>query len=280
MPRRSLLPYIAVALIGLLLLAGCERSAPELTPPTPTASGLTLIPPPTQAATGVATSAATRAVITPSGTVVAATPTRLAQANPTATSTPTAIPATPTPTATPPPQAFPYIVQPGDTLASIAAKFNTTVDVLKALNNLQSDQIKPGDNLIIPGAPPQAQATATTAPPTQPPSGTTSTGPRTIRYVVKPGDRLFRIGLRYGVSWTVIARANGIVNPNLIQPGQVLVIPLSGSADSSSGRTYTVQAGDTLSGIALRFNTSVQAIMLANNLRSTIIIPGQALRIP
>ena len=47
-----------------------------------------------------------------------------------------------------------------------------------------------------------------------------------MRYVVKAGDRLYRIGLRYGVTWAVIARFNGIRNPNLIQPGDVLFIPI------------------------------------------------------
>ena len=67
---------------------------------------------------------------------------------------------------------------------------------------------------------PPAKATAAASPPSTPASV------RTVRYVVKAGDRLYRIGLRYGVSWTTIARFNGITNPISIQPGTVLLIPL------------------------------------------------------
>lgn len=49
-----------------------------------------------------------------------------------------------------------------------------------------------------------------------------------VTYVVQPGDNLFRIGLRFGVSAQEIARANGILNPNFVYAGQVLVIPRRG----------------------------------------------------
>ena len=201
-------------LIVMLVLAGCDRSAP-------TASGtdVTLIPPPSASVTGGASGPAY-----PIGTAVS-------QAVATAAATtPVAVPqaaATPAPSATVPAQGFPYVVQIGDTLQSIAAKFNTTVEVLRAMNNLSGDQVTVGQQLVIPGTPPSTQnQPPANATPTARPTSTPASSARTVRYVVKAGDRLYRIGLRYGVSWAVIARFNGVRNPNLIQPGDVLFIPI------------------------------------------------------
>jgi LysM repeat protein len=110
-------------------------------------------------------------------------------------------------------------------------------------------------------------------------------------HVVQPGENLFRISLRYGVSIPALQAANGIANPNLIFVGQVLNIP-SGTAPlpipvpgqptvvPATG-SYTVQPGDTLSTIARRFGTTVAAIAQANGIVNVnLIFSGQVLRIP
>jgi LysM repeat protein len=61
---------------------------------------------------------------------------------------------------------------------------------------------------------------------TAPPAATVD--PCAARHTVRAGERLFRIGLQYGVDWQEIARANNIADPSLIYPGQVLCIPHSG----------------------------------------------------
>jgi len=116
------------------------------------------------------------------------------------------------------------------------------------------------------------------------------------QHVVQAGENLYRIALRYGVTWPAIAAANGITNPNLIYVGQVLIIPAPGTTPTpstplpgtavpttapSTGGTYTVVAGDTLSRIALRFGTTVQAIVSANGITNpNLIYVGQVLKIP
>ena len=114
-----------------------------------------------------------------------------------------------------------YTVVRGDTLSSIAARFNTTVAVLAQLNGLVNPNlIYAGQQLRVPGA---AQPVSTPVAPTQAP--TVPQPPQPATHVVQPGENLFRIALRYGVSVDQLARYNGIYNPNLIFAGQVLRIP-------------------------------------------------------
>lgn len=98
-------------------------------------------------------------------------------------------------------------------------------------------------------------------------------------YTVQAGDTLFAIGRRFQVNPYEIARVNHIVNPSVIHPGQRLTIP--GSGNPSPGTTYTVQRGDNLYRIALRFGTKVDAIVAANKLSNrNLIYVGQQLTIP
>lgn len=107
----------------------------------------------------------------------------------------------PSPTPAPAPSNT-YTVRAGDNLSSIAARFGTTWQHLQAINGLRDA------NLIFPG-----QVLKVTG------------EVQTRTYTVVPGDSLSAIGGRFGVSWQAIQAANGIGNPNLIYPGQVLRIP-------------------------------------------------------
>lgn len=94
-------------------------------------------------------------------------------------------------------------------------------------------------------------------------------------YVVKAGDTLSEIGAAYGVPWQELASYNGIENPNLIYPGQIIRIPVDGE------RVYTVKAGDTLSEIGERFGIPYQELASYNGIENpSLIYPGQIIRIP
>ena len=101
-------------------------------------------------------------------------------------------------------------------------------------------------------------------------------------YTVKAGDTLSGIGAMYGVDYMAIAAANGIADPNVIYPGQVLGIPNAGApASGGSSGTYTVHSGDCLSAIGEKLGVNWKSIASANGIKSPYIIySGQVLTVP
>jgi len=151
------------------------------------------------------------------------TPTPTWTSTPTRTFTPTF---TPTPTWTPTPiPPLQHQVQAGETLLDIAMRYGVPVDAIRQLNNLSGDLIVVGQVLLVPVYTP----TPILATPTLPPGVTPSPTPRPdkIVHVVQPGETLLAIAQQYGVSLQAIQAANGIANPERIQAGQTLVIPLA-----------------------------------------------------
>ena len=99
------------------------------------------------------------------------------------------------------------------------------------------------------------------------------------KYVVKKGDTLYGISNQFGVSVTELAELNGIKGSNL-QIGKELIIPNNSGTNPNNMFMYTVKSGDTLYGIARKYNTTVDAIMKLNYFTNTILSPGQVIRIP
>lgn len=147
-----------------------------------------------------------------------------------------------------------YIVKAGDSLYAIANKFGTTVDKIKKLNNLTSNNLSIGQKLLI--------------------EGTSPTPSENTIYTVKAGDTLYGIANKYGVTVDEIKNENNLTS-NSLSIGQKLTIP-----KKSDSTTYTVQKGDTLYGIALKFGTSVDKIKNLNKLTNNTLTIGQKLLIP
>lgn len=96
----------------------------------------------------------------------------------------------------------------------------------------------------------------------------------TLNYTVVPGDTLYAIARRYNSTVANILKFNTIANPNIIYPGQIIIIPLS----PPEAIIYTVKPGDTLYNIARRYGTFVDNLIKFNYLTSPYIIyPGQQL---
>ena len=103
--------------------------------------------------------------------------------------------------------------------------------------------------------------------------------PAAKTYTVQSGDSLSAIAAKFGTDYQALAALNGIANPNLIYPGQV--IKVNGSAAAPQQRTYTVGRGDNLSSIAARYGTSYQKLQQINGIAdANLIYPGQVLRLP
>ncbi|HTP22495.1 MAG TPA: LysM peptidoglycan-binding domain-containing protein [Solirubrobacteraceae bacterium] len=187
---------------------------------------------------------------------------------------------------------FVHVVAKGESLSSIAAQDGLSVAALAAANGLSPDtQLLAGSTIQIPPQGTSAVAPSSTeeigeTTSTAVPASTSTSG----AYVVQPGDTLSAIAARAGLSVDSLAEANGL-NPNaFLLVGTVLhlagssassgtVVPASDT--TSSGASYVVRAGDTLSAIAARAGESVDALAAANGLNPRhFLLTGTVLRVP
>ncbi|MBI5930069.1 MAG: LysM peptidoglycan-binding domain-containing protein [Chloroflexi bacterium] len=124
-----------------------------------------------------------------------------------------------------------YVVQSGDTLFRVGLRFNVTVDTIAQCNGiLNPNAVYVGQQLRIPGAGATCVGGTTGTGgqqpvPAQPIYGTGGAYTNYVIHLVQPGENIFRIGLRYNLTWDRIAQANGLYNPNQIFVGQRLIIP-------------------------------------------------------
>lgn len=110
-----------------------------------------------------------------------------------------------------------YTVMPGDTLSGIAKKSGTTVNALRTANRLSGDMLRAGQTLIVPTAIKPASTNASPA------AASTSSG--SFTHLVKPGDTLGAIALKYNVSVGELATVNNITDPTRLRAGQELKVP-------------------------------------------------------
>ena len=149
-----------------------------------------------------------------------------------------------------------YIVKKGDSLYSIANKYNTTIDELKRINNLTSNILSIGQVLKLPSDK----------------VSDVEKEENTISYTVQKGDSLYSIARKYSTTIDKIKDLNNLTT-NLLSIGQVLLIP----TDTNLETTYTVQKGDSLYSIAKKYDTTVDRLKQLNNLKSNLLSIGQIL---
>lgn len=148
-----------------------------------------------------------------------------------------------------------YIVQRGDTLYGIANKFNITIQELKRINNLSTDILAIGQQLLIPS------------------NNIPEDPTNTEIYIVKKGDSLWSISQAFSTTVDELIKLNNLNNINL-QIGDQLLVPTQPTPEVT---TYIVQSGDTLWSIARSNNTTVDKIKELNNLTSNLLSVGQQL---
>lgn len=150
-----------------------------------------------------------------------------------------------------------YTVKNGDTLYSIARKYNLSVDELKKLNNLTNNTLSIGQKLFVSKERPETETL----------------------YTVVSGDTLYSIANKFKVSVDNLKLINNL-NNNVLSIGQLLKIPNSTIVQDISKLTYNVKSGDTLYSIAKIYNTSVDEIKKLNNLTNNTLSIGQTLILP
>jgi LysM repeat protein len=170
-----------------------------------------------------------------------------------------------------------YTVRSGDTVSHIAARYGTTVTAVRSANGLGTSAfIREGQRLTIP----TAGRAATPAPAAAATTGT---------HTVASGETVSAIAKRYGTTVQAVVAANGLDSRAFIRVGQTLSVPgASGAATAPAATTaaaatgtHTVASGETVSAIAKRYGTTVQAVVAANGLDSRAFIRvGQTLSVP
>ena len=185
-----------------------------------------------------------------------------------------------------------HIVNKGETLWSIARKYNLSVDLILATNNIaNSELISIGQEMKIPSHKNAVAETNIVSQPVIDKKNNNINQPekaKPIVYTVKVGDNLWNISREYGVSVEVIIEVNNLKDKDLLSLGQKLEIPAIGGGISDSNQkqeptiiTYTVVKGDTLWSISQRFDVKMTSIISANNLKEISRLSiGQKLKLP
>ncbi len=181
-----------------------------------------------------------------------------------------------------------YTVRNGDSLITIARRFDTDVAALREVNSLRGNLIRAGQTLMIPVASKGDEHYALSA---EQRLAATRQRPRggadaqRIQYTVRAGDSFWLIGRQHGVGVRELASWNGMAPGDTLRPGQELSIWVPGNgagaaADRAVVRNvqYTVRPGDSLARIAQRFNVQVRDIVAWNSLDpARHLQPGQRL---
>lgn len=142
-----------------------------------------------------------------------------------------------------------YQVQKGDTLYKIASLFNTTVDEIKKINNLTTNELYIGDKLIIPE--------------------NEEIKDEYDIYTVQKGDSLWKIANNYNISTKDLIELNNLDNL-VLQINQKLLVP-----KVVDKNIYIVEKGDTIWSIAKKNNLTVEKLKELNNLDSNLLSVGQ-----
>ncbi len=180
-----------------------------------------------------------------------------------------------------------HVVQRGETLYSVARRYDRTVAEIAGANGLSEPYtIHAGNQLTIPGPGGASAAAPAPAPAPAQPTGTAT-------HTVQRGESLAIIAAQYNTNYIELARMNGIEDPNILHVGRVLQVPApagtappattgeAAPAPQPTTGTYTVQRGDSLATIAAQFNINYFELARLNGISNPDVLRvGQVLQVP
>ena len=182
-------------------------------------------------------------------------------------------------------------IKNGEAIGSIARKYNTTVELIRKVNNLRSNSISAGKSLTIPVATQDLAFYSKSNDQRLKSIKSTPRGGEKEAYVVRDGDTLWDISRKYNVSSRQLAKWNGMAPRDTLKVGQTLVV-WSGSKKSNSFTnvslpdaanrkiSYRVRSGDSLARIASKFRVSIPDLRSWNKLpEGKHLQPGQILKL-
>ena len=141
-----------------------------------------------------------------------------------------------------------YLIKQGDTLDSIADRFNTTEAIILDLNNIAfPDMLRAGKEIIVP----------------------INKSTYFENYTIKKGDTLYGIAREYNINPDLLAILNGLNSNDYIYPNQEILIP------KSSYSYYVTADGDTISTVSKKFNIGQSELINSNE--TIYLLPGQLL---
>lgn len=140
-----------------------------------------------------------------------------------------------------------YVVKNGDTLKSIAYRFNTNESTLQEINSLFDDSLRVGKELIVPN----------------------NKDNYFNYYTIEKGDSLYKIGKEYNINPDLLAALNGLNKEDYIYPGQEILVP------KGNYSYYVTAEGDTLDLVVNRFKTNPDMFFRYNE--TIYLMPGQLL---
>ena len=139
-----------------------------------------------------------------------------------------------------------YTIKEGDTIESIANKYNITPYIMYQLNGINNNiSLVPGNNIIVPKI----------------------ANTQVDYYTIKKGDSLYKIAEKYNTDYKTLALINGLDENDYIYPNQIISVPKVGV------KYYIVQEGDTLLDIGNKLNSNV--IDLVNQNNQLYLLPEQ-----
>jgi len=166
-----------------------------------------------------------------------------------------------------------YIIQKGDNPATIAKKFNVTVQSILSINNLNPKKLMPGTEIIIPSTEMRPLDTENLKLKSYSTRAGDSAGKEdnpddTIIHRVKKGETLSFLSKKYSVPVHALQEMNNLTSTKLLA-GQTLLVK------QAQQRTYTVKKGDSLWKIARKFRRNLDGLSEINELKTDILKPGQ-----